>query len=826
MGLLGSMSVKFGGDSSGLTGAVSAAKNAISGLASTPLGAVGAGLLAVGAMAVGVGVQAVKMAGDFQQGMTTLVTGAGESSKNIKMVSDGILKMAVDTGTTTQQLTSGMFMIESAGYHGAAGLQVLQVAAEGAKVGNADLGVTANALTTMLTDYHMKTSQSADAMNGLNAVVANGKTHLQDVAGAMGSVLPLASSLGIAFPQVGGAISTMTNAGMSAQRASMNLANAIRSLAAPGASAQKSMKEVGISAQQLHDTLSTQGLTGALQLVESHVNSKFPAGSVQATAAMKAIMGGATGLNVSLMLGGKNMQNFEGNVKAVADSMKNGKGAVTGWSDVQNDFNFKMDKAKEVIETLMIKIGTALLPVLGKLMDFITPLIDKFGDWITKSGALQSITDAVGTGVKQFASLVMQLWSTVGPLLIGIGTWLIKSGALSDAMSFIGATLQFVIGTIGNVISAISAVIGFFVKNQDAALALMIPLGALGGYFVFLGVQAVVAFIAAAPAMIAGFITGATAAWGMAAGVLAATWPFLLIGAAIGLVIAIVILLVQHWGAVTSFLQGAWANFTSWLMNALHAIGQFFVTIWNGIISFLKAAWAWIVNAAKVAFIALILIIGGPILWIALLIYFHWNQIKSFLAAAWAWVVSTAQGLWANVIGIFQNAWHGITGAVLNIWNWINNFFGGLPGKMLQFGINMIQGLINGIGSMLGAVGNAVSGVANTIKNFLGFHSPAKQGPGSELDIWGPNLVKGFAAGIQKGIPQIQAAVNMAIKPVKDGFTYPQNTRSGYANGGNGNGGGNNQPVIFTVEMDGKEIARKVAPQIVGNMRLQAGVRA
>src|SRR5262249_57942986 len=106
----------------------------------------------------------------------------GEAESNIGLVSNGVLQMAVDTGSSTKQLTDGLYMIESAGYHGADGLKVLKAAAEGAKVGNADLGVTANAVTTILTDYHLSGDQATAATNALITTVASGKTHLQDLA--------------------------------------------------------------------------------------------------------------------------------------------------------------------------------------------------------------------------------------------------------------------------------------------------------------------------------------------------------------------------------------------------------------------------------------------------------------------------------------------------------------------------------------------------------------------------------------------------------------------------------------------------------------------
>src|SRR5690242_10905695 len=79
-------------------------------------GILAAGATAAGAIMIGVGVVATKMAADFQTGITSLATGAGESTANLKMVSDGILQMAKDTGTSTKQLIDGMYMIESGGF--------------------------------------------------------------------------------------------------------------------------------------------------------------------------------------------------------------------------------------------------------------------------------------------------------------------------------------------------------------------------------------------------------------------------------------------------------------------------------------------------------------------------------------------------------------------------------------------------------------------------------------------------------------------------------------------------------------------------------------
>ena len=92
-------------------------------------GAGGKMKMALLGVAVGAGL-AVKSAADFQQQTVKLVTSAGESAKNLGMVQQGILAMSSATNTSTSQLASGMYMVESAGFHGAAGLTVLKAAAQ------------------------------------------------------------------------------------------------------------------------------------------------------------------------------------------------------------------------------------------------------------------------------------------------------------------------------------------------------------------------------------------------------------------------------------------------------------------------------------------------------------------------------------------------------------------------------------------------------------------------------------------------------------------------------------------------------------------------
>jgi len=236
---------------------------------------------ATAAIFVGIGIASLKMGADFQLATTQLVTGAGESEKNIEMIRQGLLAMAPAVGMGPEALAKAMFLVESAGFHGAAGLLVMKAAAEGAKIGGADATVVANGLTTALTDYHLPASRAATVTSQLTATVAAGKTNMEGLTGSLSAVLPVAAAAKIGLSQILGAMATMTGQGISAEQAAQNLANTIRSLQHPSEVSSKTMAAMGLNSTTVAQQLGTRGLTGTLaELTGAITKHMGPAGLV------------------------------------------------------------------------------------------------------------------------------------------------------------------------------------------------------------------------------------------------------------------------------------------------------------------------------------------------------------------------------------------------------------------------------------------------------------------------------------------------------------------------------------------------------------------
>jgi hypothetical protein len=121
-----------------------------------------------------------------------------------------------------------------------------------------------------------------------------------------------------------------------------------------------------------------------------------------------------------LLLGGKHLDQFKGNVKAMTDQVHKGGKEIAGFADQQKTLNGKLADAKGSWSALMITLGNYLLPVAKKVLDWFnasmpaierwvnafaakaTPVIKEFGGWLKNDlwPALKHGYDTALPGVK------------------------------------------------------------------------------------------------------------------------------------------------------------------------------------------------------------------------------------------------------------------------------------------------------------------------------------------------------------------------------------------------------------------------------------------
>lgn len=534
--------------------------------------------LAAGAAVAVFAYESVKAAGDFQQHTSVLMTAAGETQKGLEVVRKGILDIATSTGTTWQNLTDGMYLVEKAGYRGADGLKVLTAAAQGAREENASLSSVTNAMTSVMASYHLGADKSVQVMNALKTAAGEGKMTMEEFAGALSTVIPIASANNISLAEVTGAMATLTQHGTSADEATQELSNTIRNLAAPNAVAVKQMQQFGISANDVSAQLGSKGLTGTLgMLSEAVLNRMGPSGLVllntfnqsktaaadattmlnamppavqkvaqgymdgtvslgdfrkevkalpadQAvlaqqflavantahgfndniraggpaaetySAAIKAMTGGANGLNTTLQLTGASMPGFQERVGNISKSFNDASKNVEGWQQTQKLFNVQMDMFKQRIEVAGIELGTKMLPVLIDLSKWVsqnsttvTVLVGGIGGLILISAAVRLATMAwtaaqialdVALTANPIGVIVMSIAAMVAAIIVAYTHCGTFRDIVQGAMHLAGAAISGLVDATKTVFDWVSAhwplLLGILTGPIGAAVGIII----------------------------------------------------------------------------------------------------------------------------------------------------------------------------------------------------------------------------------------------------------------------------------------------------------------------------------------------------------------
>lgn len=92
-----------------------------------------------------------------------------------------------------------------------------------------------------------------------------------------------------------------------------------------------------------------------------------------------------------------------------------------------------------------------------------------------------------------------------------------------------------------------------------------------------------------------------------------------------------------------------------------------------------------------------------------------------------------------------------------------------LPAQAVQWGADIIQGIVDGIKGAVGKVGDAVSEVAGKIKSFLHFSKP-DEGPLRDFDTYMPDMIDTMVKGISAGRSKVKEVVGNIASDIAGGM--------------------------------------------------------
>lgn len=378
--------------------------------------------------------------GDAIAKMSTI---ADESQVPVEQLKKQILQLSNETGKGSTELAEAAYQALSASVETKDVMSFLGDATGLAKAGFLETADAVDVLTTIINAYGYSASDANMIANQLIQTQNDGKTTVNELAQAMGQVIPTASALNIPLEQLNAAYVSLTKQGINTANSTTYLNGMFTELADGGSTVSEILQnKTGKTFGQLMKEGYTLG--DVMQILNDSVNGDSEAflnlwGNTRAgKGALALLNGGVEEFNAEAL----QMANSTGNIEEALDKLST-PGA----------------KARKALNSLVnagIQIGDVLAPYIEKAVTFIQGLLDKFNE-------LSPSTQKIIVAVAAVAAAIGPLLVVIGTLISSIGSIMIMGPVLLGMLSGIAPVILIVIG----VITLLVAVGVTLYKNWD-----------------------------------------------------------------------------------------------------------------------------------------------------------------------------------------------------------------------------------------------------------------------------------------------------------------------------------------------------------------------
>ncbi len=370
------------------------------------------------------GVAAIKMSVDFESSMSKIVGLVGHSREQVAAWSKQLLDLGPKVAKGPKELADAMFFITSAGLKGTAAMEALTASAQASAAGLGETAVVADAVTSAMNAYGAANLDAAQATAILVATVKEGKAGAEELAPVLGSLLPIASELGIEFHEVGAAIAAMTRVGAAAPEAATSLKSLMVGIIKPASQSREQIEAMGLSIDSLRKTIKQKGILAALGILAEKMEGNLDA--------LGKVFPNQRALTAVLNATGSAAEATAGIYARLAKVTK--ETLAEAFAAAAETAEFKLLAALSSLQVTLIRLADEILPR-------ILPLIQNFATFIEDAGIafskLDENTQGMILGLVAFAGII-------GPLLTGLGGIALLLGGLSTTM--VGWTLAVVAG--------------------------------------------------------------------------------------------------------------------------------------------------------------------------------------------------------------------------------------------------------------------------------------------------------------------------------------------------------------------------------------------
>lgn len=635
---------------------------------------------------------AVKTAADFE-GQMSRVGAIAESSKGeLKAMSDQAIDLGAKTSKSAAEVAQGMEELAALGFDAQQIMKAMPSVISASEASGADMAETATIMASSLNAFGLEAKDSGHVADLLAMAANKSAADISYMGDALKYAGPPAKALNVSLEDTSAAIGIMSDSGLEGSQAGTALRASFIRLANPTKKSSKAMEELGVN---LSD--SKGNFVGMPKLIEQFKNGMKGMSREQKLANVAQIVGteAASGFLTLIDAGPSKIDKF-------SKSLKNSDGASKKAADRMKD-NLKgsLEQLSGAFESAGIIIGNIFSPVLRKLADTITWLVEKLngmskGMQITMV-VLATLAAAIGPLIFAFGAFIAVIgsaMSTLLPLIIGIGKaggiMAFLSGKLATAIKLfpmLGSAITLATGPVGWIAAAIVALgIAFVVAYKKSETFRNIVNSALNGVkqtFVTVG------------NIIKGFFQLFKGNGQDGVITLSKILPPNVVVGLTNFATKVKTIFFQVVTAVKNFAVSIGSQISAfWSKNGAE-ITQAVKTIGNVISTVFKFIWSYVIKPIMTLIWNLM-----KLLWpaIKMLVVSVWNNIKGVIQGALNIILGVIKVFSALLTGNWRGVWQGIVqilrGAVKLAWNLVQLWFVGKILKVVKVGLAALKGVV------------------------------------------------------------------------------------------------------------------------------------
>ena len=468
-------------------------------------------------------VGSVSKAAEFEEKMSNIKALTGASAETMKQFNAAAQKAGADTAFSASEAADAIAELSKAGVDTASILNGgLTGALNLATAGELSLTEAAEVASTALNAFKSDNLSVTDAANQLAGAANASATDVHELKYGLSAVAAVASGVGMSFNDTTNALAVFAQNGLKGSDAGTSLKTMLLNLSPQTDKAAAQMQQLGIiTADGANQFYTAEGKLKSFSEISQILQDSLKGLTAeQQQNALKTMFGtdAIRAANIAMKEGAAGADAMQAAISKVS--------AADVAKEKLNNLKGAVEYLSGSFETLQIKVGTAVLPILTDLVQWLDKLVGKFTEsaglqkFIDSLTALEPALDHILNGTKLTTDQMSKAQDAVSNLtpaiagLVGVfafGPALTDLGLLGTGLGIVGKKANSFSSIISNAFTNSGGLIGVLGGKMDGLSAIFANaastgLSVLGGMTSAMGSIAKLALAVIGPAAILGLV--------------------------------------------------------------------------------------------------------------------------------------------------------------------------------------------------------------------------------------------------------------------------------------------------------------------------------